>query len=140
MKYIRLAIWLIVGITLAVVIGIVLSPIVLRPPAVPPGPRPPEGDFLLIILSAAKTIISLVNIVLILTLFGLYYRIYKEIKSQFTLGLLVLISVLLMYAITSNPLVHLLFGYYTYGLGPFTVLPDIFTTIALLVLLKLTLE
>ncbi len=140
MKHIRLAIWLTLGIALAVIIGVILSPIVLRPPDVTPGPRPPEGNFLLILLSAAKTIISFVNIVLILTLIGLYYRIYSEIKSRFTLGLLLLISVLLMYAITSNPLVHILFGYYTYGLGPFTVLPDIFTTIALIVLLDLTLE
>ena len=140
MKHIRLTIWLVVGIALAVIIGIILSPIVLRPPEITPGPRPPEGNFLLILLSAAKTIISFVNIVLILTLFGLYYRIYSEVRSRFTLGLLLLISVLLMYAITSNPLVHILFGYYTYGLGPFTVIPDIFTTIALIVLLDLTLE
>ncbi len=140
MKRTGLIVWLVVSIALVVIIGVILSPIMLRPPEVTPGPRPPEGNLLLIILSAAKTIISLVNIILILTLFGLYYKIYLEIKSQFTLGLLLLISVLLMYAITSNPLVHLLFGYYNYGLGPFTVIPDIFTTLALAVLLKLTLE
>jgi hypothetical protein len=106
----------------------------------PPAPKPPEGGDLLALLVTAKTIVSFVNIALILTLLGLYYRIYSDVRSRFTLGLVLLITVLLMYAVTSNPLVHVLFGYYPFGLGPFTVIPDLFTTFALLVFLYLSLE
>ena len=140
MKYGRLLLGLIVAITFVVILGVILSPLLLRPPSGVPEPRPPDGNDLLALLTTVKTIVSMVNIVLILTLLGLYYRIYLEMKSRFTLGLVLLILVLLLYAITSNPLIHILFGYYPLGLGPFTVMPDIFAAIALFVLLYLTLE
>ncbi|MFX1482350.1 MAG: hypothetical protein ACFFCP_04090 [Promethearchaeota archaeon] len=140
MKYYRLAIWIIGATIVAIILGMMLAPYVLKPPSNPPAPRPPEGGDLLALLVTVKTIVSFINIVLIVTLLVLYYRIYSDIQSRFTMGLLLLILVLLMYAVTSNPLVHILFGYYPFGLGPFTVIPDLFTTFALLVLLYLSLE
>ncbi|MBN2230398.1 MAG: hypothetical protein JW779_12485 [Candidatus Thorarchaeota archaeon] len=140
MKHTRLLIWIIVSVVAAIILGFILSPIVLKPPAQPPAPIPPEGNDQLAFLVTLKTIVSFVNIALIATLLGLYYRIYSEIRSRFTLGLILLILVLLMYAITSNPLIHILFGYYPFGLGPFTVLPDLFSSFALIVLLYLSSE
>lgn len=140
MKHYGLIIWLIVSVAAAVILGVVLSPMLLRPPNSPPAPVPPEGGDLLAQLVTVKTIISFANMVLIATLLALYYRIYSEVRSKFTLGLILLTFTLLLYAVTSNPLVHILFGYYPFGLGPFTVIPDLFTTFALLVLLYLSLE
>jgi hypothetical protein len=140
MKHFRMLLWIIGTTAIAIVLGLTLAPFVLRPPSSPPAPKPPEGGDLLALLVTVKTIVSFINIILIVTLLRLYYRIYSDIKSQFTLGLILLITVLLMYAITSNPLLQILFGYYPFGLGPFTVIPDLFTTFALLVLLYLSLE
>jgi hypothetical protein len=49
-------------------------------------------------------------------------------------------SALLLYAITSNPLVQYIFTYRGFGMGPFILLPDIFATVALSVLLYLSLK
>jgi hypothetical protein len=83
---------------------------------------------------------SLVNMVISIPLLIVYAKLYRDLHSKFTLGLIVVILVLFFYAITSNPLLHIIFGYYTLGLGPFTILPDAFATVALLVLLYLSLE
>lgn len=88
----------------------------------------------------AKTIISLVNIALSIALLIIYIGIYREIKSNFTVSLIIVMLVLLLYSLTSNPLLHSAFRYYASGLGPFAMLPDLFTTIALIILLYLSLE
>jgi hypothetical protein len=46
--------------------------------------------------------------------------------------------VLLLYALSSNPLLQWVFGFRAFGLGPFAMLPDLFTFVALAVLLYLT--
>jgi len=43
--------------------------------------------------------------------------------------------IFLLYVMASNPLVIWAFGYRIFGLGPFTILPDIFGLAALVVLL-----
>lgn len=140
MKHFRMLLWIIGTTVIAILLGLALAPYVLRPPSSPPAPKPPEGESLLALLVTVKTIVSFINITLIVTLLWVYYRIYSDIKSRFTLGLVLLILVLFMYAITSNPLLYIVFGYYPFGLGPFTVIPDLFATFALLVLLYLSLE
>ena len=87
-----------------------------------------------------KSAITFINIVISLILIGMYVKIYREVKSDFTLGLIVVMSALLLYAVTSNPLVQYLFTYRGFGQGPFILLPDIFTTIAVSVLLYLSLK
>jgi hypothetical protein len=87
-----------------------------------------------------KSAVTLINIVISLILIAMYVRIYREIKSDFTLGLIVVMSALLLYAITSNPLVQYIFTYRGFGMGPFILLPDIFATVALSVLLYLSLK
>ncbi len=87
-----------------------------------------------------KTIITMINIAISLILIALYLNTYRIIKSDFTMGLVVAMFALLIYAITSNPLLHLGFGYRGYGMGPFTIIPDLFCLIALGVLLNLSLK
>jgi hypothetical protein len=93
------------------------------------------GTFLII-----KTAVTTINITISLLLIGLYFNIYRKIKSDFTLGLIIVMFAMLVYAITSNPIFHAIFGYGVLGLGPFTMLPDIFATIALATLLYLSLK
>jgi hypothetical protein len=87
-----------------------------------------------------KTAVTLVNIVIAIILIAMYVKIYREVKSDFTVGLIVVMFALLLYAITSNPFIQSLFSFRSFGMGPFIMLPDIFTTIALSVLLYLSLK
>ena len=87
-----------------------------------------------------KNILTMINIVLSSILIVLYIDTYRKIKSDFTIGLIVVMFSLLVYAITSNPLIHLLFGYRGYGMGPFMIIPDIFFSISLGVLIYLSLK
>ena len=87
-----------------------------------------------------KTLVSTINATLLVFLLITYVDIYGQTKSDFTIGLLVFSLVLLLYALVSNPIVHWIFGFRGVGLGPFAVLPDLFTCAALAVLLYLTLK
>jgi hypothetical protein len=87
-----------------------------------------------------KSAITLINIIIALILIAKYTRIYQEVKSDFTMGLIVVMFALLIYAVTSNPFIQSLFEYRAFGLGPFLLIPDIFTAIALSVLLYLSLK
>jgi hypothetical protein len=98
--------------------------------------RPLPGD--LEIYYTAKTVISSVNTVLLLILLAIYLELYGKVKSEFTLGLIIYNLALLFYALTSNPLLHGRFGFTGFGLGPFAMLPDLFTLIASSVLLYLS--
>ena len=92
------------------------------------------------ILFISKNIMTSINIVLSSILIVLYINTYRNIKSDFTLGLIVVMFSLLVYAITSNPLIHLLFGYRGYGMGPFMIIPDFFFFLALGIILYLSLK
>ena len=87
-----------------------------------------------------KSAVTLINIVIVVILIAMYIKIYREVKSDFTVGLIVVMFALLLYAISSNPFIQYLFSYRGFGMGPFIMLPDIFTTIALSVLLYLSLK
>ena len=103
------------------------------------GIRPPiAGDIEL--FYTAKTVVSSVNTALLVFLLFTYYDIYRQTRSEFTIGLIIFALVLLLYALSSNPLVHWIFGFRAFGLGPFAMLPDLFTLAALVTLLYLTLK
>jgi len=87
-----------------------------------------------------KTILSSINATLLVFLLATYVDIYKKLQSEFTIGLILFSLILLLYALSSNPLLQWLFGYQAFGLGPFAMLPDLFTTLALAVLLYLTMK
>ena len=86
----------------------------------------------------AKIFISSVNAVLLLGLLVTYVDIFNQVRSEFTLGLIVLNGALLFYALSSNPLIHRWLGFMGSGLGPFAMLPDLFTLIASAMLLYLS--
>ena len=87
-----------------------------------------------------KTILSSINATILVFLLATYVDIYKKLQSEFTIGLILFSLILLLYALSSNPLLQWLFGYQAFGLGPFAMLPDLFTTLALAVLLYLTMK
>ena len=101
-------------------------------PVLPPTPEDIELYYLV------RTVLTTINVALLIFLFATYLGIYRKIKSEFTIGLMVFSMVLLLYALSSNPLVQYVFGFRAFGLGPFAMLPDLFTFVALAVLLYLT--
>jgi uncharacterized membrane protein len=103
---------------------------------------PPPGVFIpdIELFYTIKSVISTVNISLTLILLFIYVDIYRKTKSQFTIGLIIFSLILLFYTISSNPFIQLLFSFRAFGLGPFAMLPDIFTFAALLILLYLSLK
>ena len=87
-----------------------------------------------------KTLVSSINVALLVFLLITYVDIFRKTKSEFTIGLLIFSMVLLLYALFSNPILQWIFGFRAYGLGPFAMLPDLFTFVALVVLLYLTVK
>ncbi len=87
-----------------------------------------------------KTVISFINIGLILPLFIIYAGIYRKIRSSFTLGLMAVIFALGMYAVTSNPLLVSLLGGRPDYIGLFQIVPDLCATAALVILIWISLE
>ena len=99
------------------------------------GPRLDRQPRLLFLLSA-KLFVSTFNVVVLLALVATYVSIYRDIPNQFTLSLLLFCLALLLYALTSNPLVHVYLGFRGGPqLGLFTFLPDLFASVAVVALL-----
>jgi MFS family permease len=132
----------IVSVLLAIIIGHILSGILIEnfTGSEFPFEIPPEHLPALNYMIYLKTVVSSVNFTLIILLLGIYGDLYRKIKTNFTAGLLLLIIVLLMNALTSNPLVFLRLGFPVFGIGIGFILPDILTAIALTVLFYLSLE
>ncbi len=89
-------------------------------------------------LGLANLFLTTFNIVLLVYLLLTYVQIWLPLRSTFSAGLLVMVSALLAHAIAASPIVHQLFGFRGSGLGPFTLLPSIFTLVAALVLVYLS--
>jgi len=86
----------------------------------------------------AKTVVSTINVTLSVFLLAIYVSIYVKTRSEFTIGLIIFSMVFLLNALVSNPFVIWAFGFRPLGLGPFALLPDVFTFGALVVLLYLS--
>ena len=105
------------------------------PPAPAPAPLPHMW------LSNIQAVITLGNVILLLCLLYIYARNYEQIKSKFALGLIVFIIFLLVQAITSNPLVHLLWGFrHLHALGLLQIVSAWFEFVALAILLYISLK
>ncbi len=87
---------------------------------------------------AAYTILSTINIALLVVVLLIYIDIYIKTRSQFTIGLVIFALVFLVKDITASPLVISYFRFRPYGLGPFEFLPGLFEFFALSVLLYLS--
>jgi hypothetical protein len=103
---------------------------------------PSEGQTYLM----ARTIISTINISLLLVLVITYASIFLKTRSEFTIGLLIFALVFLSKDIASSPLLLGIFGLgmFGMGIGPFmtwfAILPDLFELAALSILLYLSVK
>jgi hypothetical protein len=88
----------------------------------------------------AKTVVSTINIALLVFLIATYVTIYSKTKSEFTIGLLIFAVIFLIKDLTASPFITGAFGFRLYGLGPFALLPDVFELAALSVLLYLSVK
>jgi len=103
-----------------------------RERVIPPQPADIE------LFYTAQTVISTINVALLVFLLFTYIDIYRKIKSEFAIALMVFSMILLLHAFSSNPLLHRAFGFRAIGLGPFAMLPDLFTCIAVTILIYLS--
>ncbi|MDY6780571.1 MAG: hypothetical protein SV760_08525 [Halobacteria archaeon] len=99
------------------------------------GTPPSDAAEFLEFLVQVKFFISSFNLILLFVLLTKYIRIYWDFKNPFTLSLILFTMALFFYAMTSNPVLPLLFGFRPAGVGPFTFLPDFFSSIAIVILL-----
>jgi small-conductance mechanosensitive channel len=77
-----------VAIIIAALVGYLLAIFFLPPPDGAPPLPPPEEMQLMVTL---KTMLSFVNLVLIVPLLIIYVKIYRDVQSKFTSGLIVVI-------------------------------------------------
>ncbi|MCK5309926.1 MAG: hypothetical protein KAJ64_04705, partial [Thermoplasmata archaeon] len=89
---------------------------------------------------STKVAFCMINLVLSSILIMIYVKVYRETKAEFTIGLIIMMFSLFLYALLSNPLLPILFGYKVFGIGPFSMLPDLFSMVALSILLYLGLK
>jgi hypothetical protein len=141
----RLKFGLIIVILVAVAIFAAFWALILRQHQIPafeqrrvPPPGPLPGDFQYFYV--ANTIISTINIALLVLLALIYFNIYIKTRSHFTIGLIIFALVFLVQNVTSSPFIAAPFGFRAYGLGPFAFLPGMFEFFALTVLLYLSVK
>lgn len=103
-----------------------------------PPPPPTPGDIEL--YYTLKVVFATLNATLLVSLLVIYIEIYIKRRVDFTLWLTIICAVLLLDALTSNPLMQWTFGFRAGGLGPFAMLPDIFKFVALGILFYLTID
>ena len=96
------------------------------------GPRPETMEFMQDILMV-HALLSFTMLVLSLYLVFIYLRDYLQLKSPFTLGLLIAVFSFMLFAIAANPLLHIFFDVYG-GKGVFSIVPYLFATISLAIL------
>ena len=121
----------VVGIA-AVISGVIALSVSLPNLGIPPHAPPVGMESVLRI----KLFVTTLNVVVLLALLWNYIAIYRDLPNRFTLSLLLITVALLLYAVSSNPLLPLLLGFrHGTTLGPFVFIPDVFASIAVIVLL-----
>jgi hypothetical protein len=107
-------------------------------------PRPfPSGNYVpgdLEFFYFVSTIISTINIAMLIMLLVTYINIYMKTRSAFTIGLVIFAAAFLMKDLSASPFVTGLFSFRAFGLGPFVFLPGLFELAALSVLLYLSIK
>lgn len=113
------------------IVAVFVDPTVLQPMGRGMGRHAPLDT-----VTNVRLFISTFNVLLLVVLGWSYLSVYRDLPNRFTLSLLLFTAALLLYALASNPVVHILFGYRGGpGLGPFAFLPDLFAAVAVTVLL-----
>jgi hypothetical protein len=127
---------ILIGIALIIALSeVFLSPFgAFRPRA--PRSNPMDLEFYYV----AQTVVSTVNVALIIFLLSTYANIYRRTRSQFTIGLIIFSTAFLIRDLAANPVVTKAFGFISYGLGPFALLPASFELVALSVMIYLTVK
>ncbi|MCR4334971.1 MAG: hypothetical protein NUV57_00350 [archaeon] len=87
-----------------------------------------------------QIILASINSLLLFYLLYNYMYVYNQVKSKFALGLIVAAIAFLAFTFSANPIVQALFGFRSSGLGPFTILPLVFTLAVTLILIYLSKE
>jgi Kef-type K+ transport system membrane component KefB len=88
------------------------------------------------LLIRMEVFFTTLNLVLLVALAVVYWRLYRDLPNKYTASLLVLSLALLLYAFTSNPLIHDVLGFRPRpNIGAFVFIPDLFVGVAILVLL-----
>ncbi|WP_439026728.1 hypothetical protein [Haloarchaeobius sp. DT45] len=91
-----------------------------------------------------KMFVSTFTVVLLIALTMNYLTVYREMPNRFTLSLIIFCLSLLLYALTSVPIVAMIFSGFRQGIsasiGPFAFIPDMFASIAVLILLHQSYE
>ena len=142
----RLKFGLIIVILVAVAIFAAFWALVLRQQQIPAFEQrrvPPPGVLFRATSSISMlqiTIISTINIALLVILALIYFNIYIKTRSPFTIGLVIFALVFLVQNVTSSPFITSPFGFRAYGLGPFAFLPGLFEFFALTILLYLSIK
>jgi small-conductance mechanosensitive channel len=140
-------IWLLIIVGLIVIAALaalwaILTLDSFSPPSFPSNPRPPPqfnpADLELYYIG--RTVLSTVNIALLVFLIATYVALYSKTRSQFTIGLLLFASVFLVKDILSSPFVISSFRFQLAGLGPFALIEPLLEFIALLTLLYLSVK
>jgi hypothetical protein len=86
-----------------------------------------------------RIILSGINMILYGYILFIYTQLYRETSSKFSLALMALSAVLLIYAISSNPLIlKLLRSSEPIWFNVFNVIPDIFSSLAAAIMIYLT--
>jgi len=86
-----------------------------------------------------RLVLSVFNTLIAVYLLFVYVRSYLVLKSSFTLGLIAFLFSFLLYALSSIPVVHTLFGPFGIG-GVFSFVPMLFSAIGLIIFAKLSNE
>lgn len=96
------------------------------------GPRTEAAD-IMPYMFMAQAFLSLAMVLLSLYLMFTYAKDYLQLRSGFTLGLLLAIFSLMLFAVTANPLLHVFLGVYG-GRGAFNLIPYFFATLSLAIM------
>jgi hypothetical protein len=105
-------------------------------PVQPPEYNPADLAFYYI----GRTVVSTINIALLIILIETYAVLYYKTRSQFTIGLLIFAVVFLIKDIAASPFVIGAFRFRLSGLGPFAFIEPLLELVALSVLLYLSIE
>lgn len=83
-----------------------------------------------------RMFLSTYSSLLLVVLMASYLDMYRRLPNRFTITLGLFTTALFLYALSSNPAVHILFGFRGGpGLGPFLFVPELFTAVAVTLLL-----